>query len=179
MRLPYQKETSSYVHPHPPLPPSPNLSTVCAPFITGEMEKRCKQDILEGENENPKRKCEEEIRSFNTSEGKNVRRCSFSIPHIVSPPLSGLPRERSGNVEHGLQLDDELPLVVADVLSVEVLEAVDAGTRNLAEELVRLLELAAVCWLVAACLDLDGYRWLTLLAHLDLLVLSFDGRAVP
>jgi hypothetical protein len=91
----------------------------------------------------------------------------------------GLSEERLGNVKHGLQLDDKLPLVVADVLAVEVLEAVDAGTRDLAEELVGLLELAAICGLVAPRLNLDGYRRLTLLAYLDLFMLSFNRRAVP
>lgn len=34
------------------------------------------------------------------------------------------------DVEERLQLDDELPLFVADVLPVEFLETVDAGSRD-------------------------------------------------
>ncbi len=82
------------------------------------------------------------------------------------------------NVKQGLQLDDELPLVVGDILAVELLEAVDGGARDEAVEHVLLLELAAVGGLVAAHLYLDGHGGLALLADGDLLVVALDGRAV-
>ena len=79
------------------------------------------------------------------------------------------------DVKHGLELDDECPLVVGDILAVELLETVDASTRDLAVKHVILLELAAVSGLVrAAHLDLDGHRWLALLAHLNLLVVALN-----
>lgn len=79
------------------------------------------------------------------------------------------------HVEDGLQLDQQLPLLVGDVAAVELLQGVDTGTRDLADEGVRLLEMTAVRWLVAAHLDLDGHRRLALFADLDLLVLALDG----
>ncbi|ROW05672.1 hypothetical protein VMCG_05275 [Cytospora schulzeri] len=82
------------------------------------------------------------------------------------------------NVKHGLELDDERPLLVGDVLAVELLEAVDGGARDLTVQHVGVLELPAVGGLVAAHLDLDGHRGLALLADGDLLVLTLDGCAV-
>lgn len=60
------------------------------------------------------------------------------------------------DVEERLQLDDELPLVVGDLLAVEFLQAVDALAGDLAVKGVLLLEMAAVGGLVAAHFDLDG-----------------------
>lgn len=78
------------------------------------------------------------------------------------------------DVEEGLELDDELPLIVADVFAVELLEGVDGGTRDETVQRIRLLELAAVRRLVAAHLDLDSDRGLAPLADGDLLVVTLD-----
>lgn len=85
---------------------------------------------------------------------------------------------RLGDVEQRLELDNELPLVVGDVLAVELLEAVDGCPRDGAVQRVRLLELPPVRRLVPAHLDLDRNRGLALLADWDLLVLSLDGCSV-
>lgn len=79
------------------------------------------------------------------------------------------------DVEQRLELDDELPLVVRNLLPVELLQRVDTSSGDQAVERILLLELAAVRGLVAAHLDLDGYRRLALLADRDLLVVSLDG----
>ena len=78
------------------------------------------------------------------------------------------------NVKEGLELDDELPLVVGDLLAVELLETVDALAGDLAVERVLLFEMAAVGGLVAAHFDLDGDRRLTLFAYWNLLVISLN-----
>lgn len=79
-------------------------------------------------------------------------------------------------IEHGLQVNDELPLVGRHLFAVVILEAVDASTRDGAVESVLLLEVAAVGRLAAAHLDFDGDRRLALLAYGDLLVLTLDRR---
>jgi len=82
------------------------------------------------------------------------------------------------NIEHGLQLDDKLPLIITDLLAIELFKTVDAGARDGAVQHVVLLKLAAVRWLVATHLNLDGYGGLALLANLDLLMLTLDGSPV-
>jgi hypothetical protein len=150
------------------------------PLVAREMKKRSKRNIVERKKENLKWKMQTSKSSdlVQSKRGKSED-VTFRFQSITSPQLRDSTQKRLGNVKHGLQLDDQLPLVVADVIAVEILEAVDAGTRDLAEELIRLLELAAVRWLVAARFDLDGYRRLALLAYLDLLVLSLDRRPIP
>lgn len=105
-----------------------------------------------------------------------VRTQLFPFPGVLSPPQKVTTKSTLVDVEHGLELDDELPLVQRDVFAVELLETVDASPRDLAVQSVWLLQLPAVRRLVAAHLDLDGHRGLTLLADRDLLVLSLDGR---
>lgn len=55
-------------------------------------------------------------------------------PFRVSPDAWVEPNQRfasnSVDVEKRLELDDKLPLVVADILAVELLEGVDAGAGN-------------------------------------------------
>lgn len=82
------------------------------------------------------------------------------------------------DVEEGLELDDELPLVVGDVLAVVLLQAVDTGTGDLAIQGVLLLEVTAVGGLVTAHFNLDGDGGLTLFADGDLLVVSLNRGTV-
>lgn len=79
-------------------------------------------------------------------------------------------------IKHGLQVDDELPLIGRHFLAIVILEAVDAGARDGAVEGVLCFEVATVCRLATTHLNLDGDRRLPLLAHGDLLVLALNGR---
>lgn len=82
------------------------------------------------------------------------------------------------DVKQRLQLDNELPLLVRDILAVKLLEAVDAGTADETVQRILLFELATVRGLVAAHFDLDGHGRLALFADRDLLVFSLDGGSV-
>jgi hypothetical protein len=81
------------------------------------------------------------------------------------------------DIKQRLQLDDQLPLLVGNILAVKLLETVDTGARDHTVEAVRLLEVAAVNGLVTAHFDLDGNRGLSLLADGELLVVTLDGGA--
>lgn len=94
--------------------------------------------------------------------------------------LWGVPRRlvearwlSSRNVEDGLQLLDQSPLFHRHLRSVELLQCVDTGTRDVRVQLVLFFQVAAVHGLVGA-LNFDGDRGLTLLANRDRLVLTFD-----
>lgn len=82
------------------------------------------------------------------------------------------------DVEEGLELDDELPLVVGDFLAVVFLQTVDTGTGDLAVQGVLLLEVTAVGGLVTAHFNLDSDGGLALFADRDLLVVSLDRGTV-
>ena len=113
------------------------------------------------------------------TDSKRSQRSSTRAGNPASPspfPHPKLPHLY--NVKHGLELDNQLPLVTRHLAAVKLLEAVDAGARNQTVELVRLLEVAAVRGLVTAHLDLDGDRGLGLFADGDLLVVALDRGAV-
>lgn len=86
-------------------------------------------------------------------------------------------RLHSRNVEDGLELLDQSPLLHGNLGSVELLEGVDTGTRDVRDQLVLLLEVTAVHGLVRA-LDLDGNGGLSSLADWDGLVIALDGCTV-
>lgn len=85
----------------------------------------------------------------------------------------------SVDVKQRLQLDDELPFFVGDVLSVEFLQTIDASARDQAVQRVGFLQVTTVRGLAAAHLDLDRDGRLPLFADGDLLVLAFDGCSAP
>jgi uncharacterized membrane protein len=60
------------------------------------------------------------------------------------------------NIEQGLQLDNQLPLLIRHVLAIEFLETVDAGTRDQAVQSIRFLKMSTVDRLVSAHFNLDG-----------------------
>lgn len=84
---------------------------------------------------------------------------------------------RSRNVEDGLELLDQSPLLHSDLSPVELLQGVDTGTRDVRVQLVSLLQLTTVHGLVGA-LNLDGNGGLALLADCDGLVVTLDGCPV-
>lgn len=99
---------------------------------------------------------------------------------FVNPPKKmkdaiGLGCVHLMDVEERLELDDELPLVVGNLLAIELLERVDGGTGDERVQSVSLFKLAAVRGLRATHLDLDGHGRLALLADGNLLVVTFDG----
>jgi hypothetical protein len=80
---------------------------------------------------------------------------------------------RSRNVEDGLELLDQTPLLHRDFGAVEFLEGVDTGTGDVRVQKVLLLEVTAVDGLVRS-LDLNGDRGLALLADLDGFVVALN-----
>ena len=100
---------------------------------------------------------------------------SCPIYHNSQPAGQSIVRMMSlRNVEEGLELDDELPLVVGNFLAVVLLETIDTSTRDLGVKGVFLLQMTAVGGLVTAHFNLDGHGGLTLFADGDLLVITLD-----
>jgi hypothetical protein len=60
------------------------------------------------------------------------------------------------NVEQRLELDDELPLIVADILSVELLEGVNALSGDQTVQSLLFFKVTTIHGLVTAHLDLDS-----------------------
>ena len=77
-------------------------------------------------------------------------------------------------IKQRLQFLYQIPLVVADLGPVVLLQSVDALPRDERVERVILFQLPAVGGLVGS-FDLDGNAGLPLLADLKLLVVAFDG----
>jgi hypothetical protein len=80
----------------------------------------------------------------------------------------------SRNIKDRLELLDQIPLIHGDVAPVELLERVDALSRNQTVEGVLFLEVAPVQRLVGA-FDLDRNAGRALFADLHGLVVSLDG----
>lgn len=80
---------------------------------------------------------------------------------------------RSRDFEGRLQSLDETPLLHADLGSVELLQSIDTGTRDVGVQNVLLFELTTIHRLVGT-LDLDGDGGLTLLADGDGLVVTLN-----
>jgi hypothetical protein len=74
-------------------------------------------------------------------------------------------------------LRNQSPLILIHLIAIELLQSIDASTRDVRVQGVLLLKLSAVHWLVAA-LDLDGDGGLAFLADGDLFVIAFDARTV-
>ena len=82
------------------------------------------------------------------------------------------------DIEKRLQcLCDQVPLVLGNLVSVELLKAIDRSTRNVRVQNRLLVELTAVQRLVWS-FDLDGNGRLALFAYWDLLVFTLDGCSV-
>jgi hypothetical protein len=77
------------------------------------------------------------------------------------------------NIKHLLELDNQLPLLLRDVVAEELLEGIDTLAGNGRVQRVVFLEVAPVHGLVVA-FDFDGNRRLAALADLDLLVVALD-----
>lgn len=92
---------------------------------------------------------------------------------VVFPSLF-LFQSTISNVKQGLQLNDQLPFVVGYIFTVELLQSVNTGSRNLAVEQIGLFQVSSVYGLVTSHLDLDGHRGLTLFADRNLLVVSLN-----
>jgi hypothetical protein len=87
--------------------------------------------------------------------------------------LSSNCARQSRDIENRLELLDKSPFIHGDIRPVELLEGVDACTRNLGVQCVRLFELTAVHGLIGA-FDLDGDGGLASLDNVDRLVVTFD-----
>jgi hypothetical protein len=104
------------------------------------------------------------------------RRNHTQTPHIthhLSPSTSSALR----NIQQLLQLDNQLPLILANIAPKELLERVDALAAHKRVQRVVLLEMATVHGLIGS-FDLNSDRGLALLADGDLLVVALDGSAV-
>ena len=89
----------------------------------------------------------------------------------------GALRAKSRDVENGLESLDKSPFFHGDISTVELLQCVDTGTRDVRDQLILLLEMTSVHGLVGA-LDLDGDGRLTTLANGDGLVIALNGGTV-
>jgi hypothetical protein len=91
---------------------------------------------------------------------------------LFNPPPLPYTRQTL-NIKHLLELDNQLPLLLRDVVAEELLEGIDALARNGRVQRVVFLEVAPVHGLVVA-FDFDGDGRLAALADLDLLVVALD-----
>lgn len=83
---------------------------------------------------------------------------AFSSPTYKTIGQLSIPQRsrHSINVKQGFQFDDQLPFLVADILAVKLLQAVDTGSRDQAVQTVGFFELSSIHRLVAAHFNLDG-----------------------
>lgn len=103
---------------------------------------------------------------------------SFTRFPISPPSTSPLPSfpQRSRDIEQGLQLLDERPLIITNISAIVFLERIDRLPRDERIQRVLFFQLPAVHRLVRA-FDLDGHGRLALFADGNLFVVSFDGLA--
>jgi hypothetical protein len=96
--------------------------------------------------------------------------------HTYTPLFPHCSGKHLLNIKDLLQLHHELPLILRDIITEELLERIDTLTANRRVQGVFFLEVATVHGLVGA-FDLDGDGWLALFADLDLFVVTLDGGA--
>ena len=100
----------------------------------------------------------------------------YARAHVVTVTRYGA-REasiQSNDVEYLLQLDDETPVVLCEIIAEELLQRVDALARDERHEVAGVVELAAVH--NARVIGLDRNRYiLTFLRQVDRFVVLFDA----
>ena len=104
-----------------------------------------------------------------------VTRDPFHPSHLHLSSTLGLALiNKSGNVKQGLKFLDQHPLVIRDIVAIELLERINALATDERVEGIFFFEMSTIGRLVRAHFNLDSHRWLPLLADLDLLMIAFD-----